>query len=124
MSPRIGRGDLESAMATIECSCPRCGRVALRPPDLELVLLCDGSGFYAFDCPRCGDRVRKPADEHAVCLLVFGGVVATEAPPGPVLGPGRATGSPLTVDDLIDFHQLLTTGDWFDRLAQRVPPTG
>jgi hypothetical protein len=105
-------------MTTIRATCPVCGEVGLTPEDIELRV--DESGassgsFYAFTCPTCVDRVRKPADERIVRLLVSGGV---DALPLARLRPSiRTDAPPITHDDLIDFHALLETSDWFDQLV-------
>lgn len=103
-------------MTTIKANCPTCGEVSLSPddvalhadPDVDL----DVEPFYAFDCPACSLTVRKAADEHVVRLLRSAGVAwATRALPA---------GPPLTLDDVIDFHALLASDDWFDKLLALV----
>lgn len=121
-------------MTRIRATCPTCGEVELRPDEIELHVVGadpddvrDGS-TYRFDCPACCHEIAKPADSRIARLLSSGGVsvVCTgdpeiEAmvaaamnrivhPEGIVIGPA------LTTDDLLDFHQLLQTADWFDDL--------
>jgi predicted RNA-binding Zn-ribbon protein involved in translation (DUF1610 family) len=105
-------------MTTIKATCPTCGEVGLRPGDIDLRVDDRGvdDSFYAFTCPTCLDVVRKRADDRIVRLLVSGGV-----PPKPVRDehPERPRGGPrLTTDDLIDFHELLESPDWFDQLLR------
>ena len=104
-------------MTTIRATCPTCGEVGLTPEDIELRVddtAGDGASFYAFTCPSCSDRVRKPADERVVRLLVSGGV---EALPLARVRPSiRTEGPRISHDDLIDFHALLQTDDWFEQL--------
>ena len=70
---------------------------------------------YGFSCPSCSDYVEKAADDRVVRLLLSGGVLPTlvDVPPE-VLEP-RA-GSPISLDDLLEFHELLATEHWFDAL--------
>ena len=104
-------------MTTIRTTCPSCGEVGLTPEDIELRV--DDAGessasYYAFTCPSCVDRVRKPADERVVRLLVSGGV---DARPLVRITPSvRTEGPAISHDDLLDFHTLLQTDDWFEHL--------
>lgn len=123
-------------MTRIRATCPSCGEVELRPDEIELQVVGTGpedvreGSTYRFDCPACCDEIFKPADIRIARLLTSGGVPVTctgdpvtEAivarelarivhPEGIVVGPA------LTTDDLLDFHELLQTDDWFDRLSQ------
>lgn len=106
-------------MTTIRATCPTCGEVGLTPDEIELRVDPTGSedAFYAFPCPTCLNVVRKPADERIIRLLASGGVpilelVAADTP--------RFSGPALTHDDLLDFHTLLRTDEWFDRVVSMV----
>lgn len=59
-------------MSTIKTSCPICGDVERRPPDLTLHLYENAPerSYYAFKCPRCQDLVAKGADTE-VCQLLL-----------------------------------------------------
>lgn len=77
-----------------------------------------GEGSYSFVCPDCLEVVEKPADQKIVTLLLSAGVevhrsTARVEPSSRTL-PG---GPPLTTDDLIDFHFLLSQDDWFNQLV-------
>jgi predicted RNA-binding Zn-ribbon protein involved in translation (DUF1610 family) len=103
-------------MTTIRATCPTCGEVGLTPDEVELHV--DPSGkrqaSYHFDCPSCLAVISKPADDRIVRLLASGGVPVREWAPdrAPDLAPS------LTYDDLLDFHALLATHDWFDGLIE------
>lgn len=107
-----------TTMTTIRATCPSCGEVELTPEDLELKVCSSNStsSYYRFCCPLCTEEVRKPADDRIVQLLISGGVQATvwelasEDPHGdaPVF----------TIDDLLDFHNLLQSDDWYDALLR------
>jgi hypothetical protein len=107
-------------VTTIRASCEDCGDVQLRPPDLKVrVCADDNSGTYVFSCPHCHRGVAKPAEGRIVELLVSSGVELevwrmpaelAERPAGPTIG----------YDDLLDFHLLLSTDDWFAALEQSV----
>lgn len=124
-------------MTRIRATCPSCGEVELRPDEVELQVVGsdpddvrEGS-VYRFDCPTCCDEIFKPADTRIARLLTSGGVpvtctgdpaldaiVASEL--ARIVHPeGIVLGAALTMDDLLDFHELLQTGDWFDRLVQQ-----
>lgn len=79
-----------------------------------------GEGSYSFVCPDCLEVVEKPADQKIVTLLLSAGVEVhrTTASIEPLTEPRRVPGGPpLTTDDLIDFHFLLSQDDWFTRLV-------
>jgi len=108
-------------MTTIRASCPDCGDVELTVDDVT-VLVCaeDNAGSYAFRCPDCRLAVSKAAESRIVDLLVSSGVRMTEWHLPAELFEGRAVAEPLTHDDLLDFHLMLESGGWFDRLAAMV----
>lgn len=118
---RLGNRHWGGAMTTIKATCPSCGEVALTPPDIDLRVdpRDTDASFYAFVCPSCEGDVRKPADDRVVRLLISGGVEAREM----VVEPPRRRLSErfdwprLTHDDLLDFHALLQSDCWFDRLV-------
>lgn len=105
-------------MTTIRATCPTCGEVELTPDDIELrVCTYAPASFYQFDCPLCHEEIQKPADERVVQLLISGGVSATVWEIPDEVSESR-TGPAFTLDDLLDFHLLLESPDWFDRLRQ------
>jgi hypothetical protein len=71
--------------------CPGCRTVSLLP--LPAVLELPGS--LLFRCPTCAGTQCVPL---------------AEAPPPPVHPERAAPGPPLTLDDLIDLHELLHRG--------------
>ena len=96
-------------MSAIRTMCPHCiCPVDLDPPE---ILLLPGpppvaSGSYAYYCGSCQRVTVAAVSPPAFALLVTAGVqVEYSNPP-----------HPLTVDDLIDFHRLLDTPDWFTQL--------
>jgi hypothetical protein len=102
------------SVTTIKATCPLCGEIDLTPQDIKLTI---GSSdkTYGFNCPLCSDYIEKAADDRVVRLLLSGGVLPTIVDvPAEALEP-RA-GSPISLDDLLEFHELLATEDWFDTL--------
>ena len=112
-------------MATlIRATCGECGDVELGTRDL-VVRLCETNeaGTYVFRCPRCDYPVVRPADRSTIDLLVSSGVrLELWTIPSEMVEP-RPIGPRFTHDDLIDFHELLSTRGWFDHLlaAHRRP---
>lgn len=105
-------------MTTIEASCPSCGTVERSANDFELSICSHApASWYAFNCPECEQRIQKPASDKAIELLISEGVK-----PNYFTMPAEALethdGPPLTVDDLIELHELLERDDWFDALAE------
>jgi predicted RNA-binding Zn-ribbon protein involved in translation (DUF1610 family) len=108
------------AMTTIKATCPECGEVTLTPEKFELRVFAevDEQDYYAFDCPVCGDRVAKSADARVVRLLRTGGVEPVESACHPEHPPAGL--SPITRDELLEFHELLQRDDWLDAVVDAI----
>jgi hypothetical protein len=104
-------------MPTIRATCTDCGDVELTTADVRVrVCIEDNSGSYLFRCPTCHMAVVKPAEPRIVDLLVASGVeLSTWQLPHELYEPH--IGAPLNHDDLLDFHNLLDTDDWFEQLS-------
>ncbi|MEX2292487.1 MAG: hypothetical protein WD691_01765 [Acidimicrobiales bacterium] len=101
-------------MATvIKASCQECGDVELTVGELS-VRVCETAtqSSYVFRCPTCQMTVSKPAEQRIIDLLVASGVELVEWRLPAELFEVR-DGQPITHDDLIDFHALLQSDDWF-----------
>jgi len=107
-------------VTTIRASCPSCGDVDLTVRDVSVrVCANDHRGSYNFRCPECELAVAKHAEPNVVELLVSSGVkMAVWQLPAELWEP-RA-GDPISHDDLLDFHDLLSEGNWFERLTALV----
>lgn len=114
-------------MTRIRASCPSCGEVDLTPDQVLLAVYRDDEGqvaagsHYRFECPDCVTVVTKPADTRIAELLTTGGVPTEEEPvpaedPRPRHPEDPPGGPALTLDDLLDLHELLREPDWFARL--------
>lgn len=106
-------------MTTIKATCPTCGEVDLTADDILLRIgPSHGTNTYGFGCPTCTDFVEKPADERIVRLLLSGGVM-----PMLVHVPAEALekkeGPRITHNDILEFHQLLDSDNWFERLTEK-----
>ena len=104
-------------MTTIKATCPECGEVDLTADD---ILLRIGSAreknTYGFSCPSCDRFVEKSADDRIVRLLLSGGVIPVVVQvPAEILEPHW--GPPINHDDLLEFHQLLESDDWYENLT-------
>ena len=96
-------------MATIRASCAECGDVELTTADVRVrVCTADNQGTYAFRCPVCLMTVVKPAEPRTVDLLVASGVTYETCAPPLELSEPRGTGEPISHDELLDFHDLLS----------------
>jgi predicted RNA-binding Zn-ribbon protein involved in translation (DUF1610 family) len=104
-------------MTSIRTNCPRCGEVEMRA---DVILLTveptSGEGTYSFVCPSCEDLVEKPADRKIVSLLKSVGVDVAEHPNPLEEIEVRPDGPQFTLDDVIDFHFLLSRDDWYEAL--------
>lgn len=128
-------------MTRIRATCPLCGEVDLKPEEIQLEIVRDTEGevgdgsTYRFPCPTCREVVTKPADERVARLLATGGVAIAITRTALdvdelaslldeedlVLHPELPDPGPRFVpDDLLAFHELLETDDWFERLRAMV----
>jgi hypothetical protein len=104
-------------MATIRASCPDCGDVELTTVDMTVrVCADDNQGAYAFRCPSCRMTVNKAAEQRIVDLLISSGV-RMEMWSLPLEFNERPAGDAFTHDDLIEFHQILESDNWFATLS-------
>lgn len=105
-------------MTSIRTNCPRCGEVEMRADVISLAVEQDSEeGVYSFVCPVCEDVVEKPADRKIVSLLRSVGVEITEREAALAEIDERPDGPPITIDDIIDFHFLMSQEDWFEQLT-------
>jgi len=107
-------------VTTIRATCPTCGDVELTTKDVTVrVCAADNSGSYSFQCPSCRMMVAKEAEARIVDLLVSSGVtMLVWQLPAELFEPRG--GEPLTWDDLLDFHDLLTGDGWFEQVLAQV----
>ena len=104
-------------MALIRATCSDCGDVELRSRDLR-VRQChdDESATYLFKCPVCRMIEVRPAEVYVVDVLLAAGV-DSESWRLPAELNERKGGEAISHDDVLDFHDLLSTPDWFVTLA-------
>ena len=103
-------------MTTIRAVCPRCGEVTLTAGDVEVQVCAQTQeGSYTFSCPACTQPVQRDADRRVVQILVSGGVKVRVWELPAELYESK-TGPPISWDDLLDFHAVLESDSWFERL--------
>jgi predicted RNA-binding Zn-ribbon protein involved in translation (DUF1610 family) len=107
-------------MTTIRAICPHCGEVTLPSSHVEVQVCAQTQeGSYSFSCPACSTRVSRDADRRVVQILVSGGVrVKVWELPAELYETHR--GPSISWDDLLDFHTLLSTDSWFERLQSSI----
>jgi hypothetical protein len=102
-------------------NCAVCGEVVIRADESSLHLAGAPSSWRCtFRCPVCRRDTLWPVPAGACHLLVAAGaqvtaraVAVTDCEP-----PPPAAGRKLQLDDVIDFHELLSGDAWFDQLVQ------
>ncbi len=77
----------------------------------------DLPGFYEFSCPHCLAQVRLAAPARVLELLALSGAALRPRAPAP-------SASALTPDDLLEFHELLASEDWWPRLVETFSAPG
>lgn len=89
------------------------------PESIVLSVTTDGEGIYSFSCPLCTEEVEKQADRKIVSLLVSAGVATAGGGPSDGFAPMREESqgpeTPLTMDDLIQFHFMLEDDSYLER---------
>jgi hypothetical protein len=107
-------------MTNIRVTCQSCGAVTGIRPD-QILLLADPdqtAGGYLFLCTSCERLTVRPAGPADLEALIAAGVRdAREAGRSTGRSPQAVELPPLTRDDLLDFHLLLATDEWFSQLA-------
>ncbi len=104
-------------MALIRATCSDCGDVELRSRDLKVRHCRDTeASTYLFRCPSCAMIEVRDAEAHVVDVLLAAGVHSTEWSLPAELEERRG-GDAITHDDVLDFHDILGTSDWFSTLA-------
>ena len=114
------RPNTEPLVALVRASCPTCGDVELPGTALH-ARRCEttGEGSYSFGCPECETVVIKPADSRLLDLLVASGIDLTTWSLPSELAEDHV-GEPISYDDILAFHDLLSTDDWFDQVEALV----
>jgi hypothetical protein len=105
-------------VARFKASCHGCGSVTVEAREVQVVV--DGaawSGFYEFGCPVCLKPVRVSASARTLNLLALSGAALQPR-------PATASAPALTLDDLLDFHELLASDRWFAPLLSEVQCPG
>lgn len=104
-------------MALIRATCTDCGDVELRSRDLRVRRCTDtDTTTYLFRCPHCSMMEVRPAESHVVDVLLAAGVRRIDWHLPSELAEVH-TGKPIDHDDVLDFHDLLGTPDWFITLT-------
>jgi hypothetical protein len=112
-----------------KANCADCGEVVIRADESSLHVAGPQTSWRCtFHCPVCRRETVWPVPEGAGHLLVARGARVTIEPvpsaqcepPLPTAARTPQTDRTLQLDDLIDFHALLSGDDWFDQLLQIV----
>jgi len=104
-------------MSALITSCLNCFEPqVLDPREVTLHVATNGAGRYVTACTACGVVLSRPIAGRSLELMIEGGV----RPIDPRDEPSPAK-PPLTLDDLLDLHQLLSTSTWFANLVTEEP---
>jgi hypothetical protein len=102
-------------MATVRATCisSSCGDILVKTQDVKILIhessATAGNYSYAIRCPKCGLMTVKSANEKIVKVLSGAGVrkVLVTTPAELYESVRYTTRSPISYDDLIDFHELI-----------------
>ena len=115
----------------VAVTCQACGLTSTVPVDALLVSVAaeatadtaghaDDVGTVAWTCDGCADLTAARLDWPALLTLVTAGVTVLDDVTPEALPPHPehpAAGAPMTHDDLLALHELLTTDTWFDQVT-------
>lgn len=106
-------------LSFVEVECIDCGAVML-PLDALHVECFVGMprASVAFVCRRCNRRGAAWVESRELWVIAAAGAALHVSSRPAELDEPHAPGAALTADDLIDFHFVLETDDWFDRLSR------
>ena len=103
-------------MSVLRTMCPTCDQPhTLAADDVILHIGDDGVGRYVFACTLCGTTLSRALADRSLEVMLAAGARVIE--PSSPQRKAQAPGPRLTLDDLLDLHELLATRDWFERLA-------
>lgn len=123
----------EATVTRVIAQCPRCDTSV---PVISTAMLVTATpdtsdervaGAVTWLCAGCDDLVSQPISWPAMLQLVRIGVQLVEedeTDPRPVHPDHPADGAPLTADDVLELHELLSTTNWFDGLESPSPLKG
>lgn len=103
-------------MIIIRTTCKNCGEVLLRSYDIQLHLRDkEDDSYFQFECPKCGKVGKGDADNKFIQILIANGVKPYSSDiPAEYTEP--KSGSPITWDDILDFHIGLKNPNWIKEL--------
>ena len=115
----------------VSITCQACGLTSTAPVDALLVSVAaetsadtvdsaDDAGTVAWTCDGCADLTTARLDWPALLTLVTAGATVLDDATDETLPPHPehpTAGSPMTHDDLLALHELLTTDTWFDQVT-------
>jgi hypothetical protein len=116
----------------VSITCQACGLTSTLAVDALLVSVAsetsaavvdspDDAGTVAWACEGCTDLSTARLDWPALLTLVTAGATLLDDATDEALPPHPeqpAAGAPLTRDDLLALHELLTTDTWFDQVTK------
>lgn len=114
----------------VSVTCQACGLTSTAPIDALLVSVAaetsadtaysaDDAATVAWNCDGCADLTTARLGWPALLTLVTAGATVLDDGPDEALPPHPehpTTGAPMTHDDLLALHELLTTDTWFDQV--------
>jgi len=120
MAGRAG-GPRPKAGVRFEARCSWCGPVGLGPTGLGLHVGAGSDALVEYTCPRCSHlnvRSLRPAD---VAALALAGVHSARGT-APFELLEERSGPPIGWDDVLDFHQSLSSREWQERRWGELEP--
>ncbi len=104
---------------TVTAKCKTCGSVSIEPTDLRLHLEEDPLSYFSTNCSICGRLLGGRVGTNVALSLMSRGASVADGPfiPEILERPASAT---ISFEDVLKFHKLLETDDWFQQLEQSI----
>lgn len=112
-------------MALIKVTCHNCGDIELTSGQMHIITCWDtGASVYRFSCSQCHVIQTVDATRYAVdILLAIGCRRIFWTIPDELQDPNRLNATPITHDDLLDFHQSLCSSSDVEIIRSAEPLT-
>lgn len=107
-------------MTQLILCCPDGGDHPVEARQARVTVNEQAEAFIEFPCPACGKFVACPLEDQSALRLIALGVRAVSMHAPAEVAEIHEGESPLTPDDLLDFHLFLGRPDWLERFEREL----
>ncbi len=107
---------------SVTTTCNTCGSVPVDPSEILLHLQDQPMSYFSCKCPTCGQLLGGTVGTQVALGLAGRGATISELPFSPELLERPSLG-PIDPNELIEYHYLLESNDWFEQLQHSIHQT-